>query len=160
MPHKAQSKKNGSVGTKTKGAMAMAKAVAEKVKRSHEKGKTKKLRLQQQESDDELPEINGAQETEEESGEEKSDTGDRSGDFSSDTEMQLMEKRAEVENKNREMDTLNKQKEQLSGRIEDAKKTNEAKLTELRKTLDAYPSVSFCAVIPYNFRLIHTEDRL
>ena len=160
MPHKAQSKKNGSVGTKTKGAMAMAKAVAEKVKRSHEKGKKKKLRLQQQESDDELPEINGAQETEEESGEEKSDTGDRSGDFSSDTEMQLMEKRAEVENKNREMDTLNKQKEQLSGRIEDAKKTNEAKLTELRKTLDAYPSVSFCAVIPYNFRLIHTEDRL
>jgi hypothetical protein len=60
MPPKAQSKKNGSVGTKGKGAMAMAKAVAEKVKRSHEKGKPKKIRLQQQESDDELPEINEA----------------------------------------------------------------------------------------------------
>ena len=140
--------------------MVMARAAAEKVKKSHEKGKPKKIRLQQQESDDELPEINEAQETEEESGEEKSDTGDKSGDISSDSDIQLMENRDEVENKNREMDTLNKQKEQLSGRIEDAKKTNEAKLTELRKTLDAYPSVSFCAVIPYNFRLIYTEDRL
>ncbi len=51
---KAQSKKNGSVGTKSKGAMAMAKAVTEKVERSHEKGKQKKLRQQQAESDDEL----------------------------------------------------------------------------------------------------------
>ena len=120
----------------------MAKAVAEKVKRSHEKGKPKKLSHQQPELDDELTENNEAQETEEESGEEKSDTVDRSGEISSDSDIQLMENRAEVENKNREMDTLNKQKEQLSGRIEDAKKTNEAKLTELRKTLDAYPSVS------------------
>ena len=112
---KAQSKKNGSVGTKKKGAMAMAKAVAEKVKRSHEKVKTKKLRLQEQESDDELPEINGAQETEEESGEEKSDTVDRSGEISSDSELQLMENRAEVENKNREMDTLNKQRNSSVG---------------------------------------------
>ena len=60
---KSQPKKNGSIGTKTKGAMAMAKAVAEKVKRSHEKGKLKKLRQQQQESDDELPQNNETQET-------------------------------------------------------------------------------------------------
>ena len=157
---KTQPKKNGSIGTKKKGAMAMARAAAEKVKKSHEKGKLKKSRPTQKESDDELHENNEQQETEEESGEEKSDTGDRSGEISSDMEIQIMENRAEVENKNKEMDTLNKQKEQLSGRIKAAKKTNEAKLTELRKTLDAYPSVSFSAVIPYDFRLIHTEDRL
>ena len=75
-------------------------------------------------------------------GEEKSDAGDRSGEISSDSEIQALENRAEVENQNKELDTLNKQKEQLRVRIKVAKKTNEAKLTELRKTLDAYPSVS------------------
>ena len=120
--------------------MEMAKDVAEKVKRIPEKIKGGKSR--QQESDDELHENNEQQETEEESGEEKSDTGDKSGDISSDSDLPLMENRDEVENKIREMNTLNKQKEQLSGRIEAAKKTNEAKLTLLRKTLDAYPSVS------------------
>ncbi len=84
---KVQSKKNGSVGTKNKGVMAMAKAVAEKVKRSHEKGKSKKIRQQPPESDDELNEMNEPQETEEESGEEKSDAGDRSGEISSDLEI-------------------------------------------------------------------------
>ena len=36
---KAPSKKNGSVGTKRKGAMEMARAVAEKVKKTPEKVK-------------------------------------------------------------------------------------------------------------------------
>ncbi len=40
---KAPSKKNGLVGTKRKGAMEMAKAVAEKVKRIPEKHKGKNL---------------------------------------------------------------------------------------------------------------------
>ena len=66
-----------------------------------------------------------------------------------------MENRAEVENKNREIDTLNKQKEQLSGRIEAAKKTNEAKLTLLRKTLDAYPSVSKFNPLRVHFLCAH-----
>ncbi len=53
---KAPSKKSGSVGTKRKGAMEMAKAVAEKVTRIPGKIKGKKSR--QQESDDELHENN------------------------------------------------------------------------------------------------------
>ena len=119
--------------------MEMAKDVAEKVKRIPEKIKGEKSR--QQESDDELHENNEQQETEEESGKEKSEAGDRSGEISSDSEIIALENRAEVENQNKELNTLNKQKEQLRVRIKASKKTNEAKLTELRKTLDAYPSV-------------------
>ncbi len=111
----------------------MARAVTEKVKKNPGKVKLKKSRQQQLELDDELPEINEQQETKEESGEEKSDACDRSGEMSSDSEIQALENRAEVENQNRELDTLNNQKEQLRVRIEAAKKTNEAKLTELRK---------------------------
>ena len=96
-------------------------------------------------SDNEKWKKNEQDETEEEeSGEEKSEAGD----VSSETEIQALEYEAEVEDQNKVLDTLHKHKEQLKVRIEAAKKNNEAKLTELRETLDAYPSVS--SVLLYN----------
>ena len=136
---KAPAKKNASVSTKRKGAMEMARSAADKVKKNAEKIKGKRNRPQ--ESDDELDKTNEQHETEEESGEEKSEAGDMSGEISSETEIQALEYEAEVEDQKKVLDTLHKHKEQLKVRIEAAKKTNQAKLTELRKTLDAYPSV-------------------
>ena len=119
--------------------MEMTRAVAEKVKKIPDKNKGKRPRPQ--ESDDELEKNNEQHETEEESGKEKSEAGDMSGEISSDTEIRALQNEAEVEDQNKMLDTLNKQKEQLRVRIKAAKKTNQAKLTKLRKTLDAYPSV-------------------
>ena len=84
---------------------------------------------------------------EEESGEEKSEASD----YSSETEIQTLESAAEVEDQNTKLDALHKNKEQLKVRIEAAKKKNEAKLTELRETLNAYPSVR--SVFLYNWIL-------
>ena len=105
-------------------------------------------------SDNEKWKKNEQDETEEEeSGEEKSEAGD----VSSETEIQALEYAAEVEDQNKVLDTLHKHKEQLKVRIEAAKKNNEAKLTELRETLDAYPSVS--SVLLYNsiLRMLITD---
>ena len=74
---------------------------------------------------------------EEESGEGKSEASDDSPE----TEIQTLQCEAEVEDQNKVLDTLHKDKEQLKVRIKAAKKKNEAKLTELRETLNAYPSV-------------------
>ena len=115
--------------------MEIARAVAEKVKKIPDKNEGKKPRPQ--ESNDELEKNNEQDETEEESGEEKNEAGDMSGEISFDTEIRALENEAKVEDQNKTLDTLNKQKEQLRVRIKAAKKTNEAMLTELRKTLDA-----------------------
>ena len=126
--------------------MEMAKAAADKVKKSADKPKGKRLR--EPESDDELAKRkkNDEDETEEdESGEGKSEASDGS----SETEIQTLEYAAEVEDQNKVLDTLHKNKEQLKVRIEAAKKKNEAKLTELRETLNAYPSVR--SVLLYNW---------
>ena len=135
-----RSKKSPTVNTKKKGAMEMAKAVAHKVKIHADKQKGK--RVKEPESDDELVKRkkNEQDETEEEeSGEGKSEASDDS----SETEIQTLQCEAEVEDQNKILDTLHKDKEQLKVRIKAAKKKNEAKLTELRETLNAYPGVRY-----------------
>ena len=141
------SKKSAPASTKRMGAMEMAKAAADKVKKSADKPKGKRLR--ERESDDELAKRkknDDEDETEEdESGEGKSEASDGS----SENEIQTLEYAAEIEDQNKVLDTLHKNKEQLKVRIEAAKKKNEAKLTELRETLNAYPSVR--SVLLYNW---------
>ena len=94
-----------------------------------------------------------AETEEDESGEGKSEARDDSSEM----EIQTHEYAAEVEDQNKVLDTLHKNKEQLKVRIKAAKKTNEAKLTELRETLNAYPSVR--SVLLYNWisRMLITD---
>ena len=131
-------KKSSPVNTKRKGVMEMARITAEKAKKNADKSKGKRSR--EPESDDELDKRKKNDETEEdESGDGKSDASD----VSSGKEIEALENEAEVEEQTMELDTLHKNQEQIKVRIEAAKKKNEAKLTELKETLNAYPSVRY-----------------
>ena len=133
--------------------MEMSKAVAHKVKIHADKQKGK--RVKEPKSDDELVKRkkNEQDETEEEeSGEGKSEASDDS----SETEIQTLQCEAEVEDQNKVLDTLHKDKEQLKVRIKAAKKKNEAKLTELRETLNAFPSVRSVLLYHWITRMLIT----
>jgi outer membrane murein-binding lipoprotein Lpp len=142
-------KKKANVNTKKRSAMELARVAAEKVKKAADKHKMKRPR--EAESEDELLSVKKKKDDREEtdddeSGEEKSGVSD----CSSETEIQTLESAAEVKDHNTVLDALHKNKQQLKLRIEAAKKkTNEAKMTELRETLNSYPDVR--SVILYNW---------
>ena len=143
-------KKNANVNTKKRGAMEMARVAAEKVKKAADKHKMKRTR--EAESEDELQSVKKKKDDREEtkddeSGEEMSGASD----CSSETEIQKLESAAEVKDHNTKLAALNKNKQQLKLKIEAAKKKNEAKMTELRETLNSYPDVR--SVILYNWIL-------
>ena len=149
-----RSKKSSPVNTKKKGAMEMAKAAAHKVKLNADKQKGK--RAKEPESDDKLvkrKKNEQAETEEEESGEGKSEASDDS----SEAEMRTLPCEAEVEDQTKVLDTLHKDKEQLKVRIEAAKKKNAAKLTELRETLNAYPSVRYALLYNCISRMLITN---
>ncbi len=87
---------------------------------------------------------------EEESEEEKSDESGYASN-SSETEIKKFETAAEIKNWNAKLHALNKNKEALEIRIEAAKKTNDAKYSELTETLITNPaSIILSTLILFN----------
>ncbi len=135
MRRKAEAKTN----TKTKGAMALAEKAAANAKKGAEKNGMSK-RGREKESDDELPLSKKGKAGEEVSEEEESEEGSDDASTSSETGIKMLEAESVVNEGRAKLQALERDSDTLKARIEAAKKTNVNKHTELRQTLNAYPS--------------------